>query len=51
MSEKKYQKRFAGHDLDRRRSHTAHIGADVGGWLAAHGMKPQQTLLGQLWRN
>lgn len=51
MSERKYQKRFAGHDLNRRRNHTAHIGADVGGWLAAHGMKPQQTLLGQLWRN
>lgn len=51
MSEKKFHKRFAGHDLNRRRNHTAHIGADVGGWLAAHGMKPQQTLLSQLWHN
>ncbi|MBQ4615374.1 MAG: DUF721 domain-containing protein [Mailhella sp.] len=51
MNEKKYHKRFAGHDLNRRRNHTAHIGSDVSGWLAAHGMKPQQTLLGQLWRN
>ena len=51
MSEKKYHKRFAGHDLNRRRNTAAHIGADLSGWLAAHGMRPQQTLLGQLWRN
>ena len=51
MNDKKYHKRFAGHDLNRRRNHTAHIGADLTGWLAARGMKPQQTLLGHLWRN
>ena len=51
MSEKKYHKRFAGHDLNRRRNSTAHIGADLSGWLAARGMRPQQTLLSQLWRN
>ena len=51
MSEKNYHKRFAGHDLNRRRNSTAHIGADLSGWLAAHGMRPQQTLLGHLWRN
>jgi hypothetical protein len=51
MSEKNYHKRFAGHDLNRRRNNTAHIGADLSGWLAAHGMRPQQTLLGHLWRN
>ena len=51
MDEKKYYKRFAGHDLNRRRNSAAHIGADLSGWLAAHGMRPQQTLLGHLWRN
>ena len=51
MSEKNYHKRFAGHDLNRRRNSTAHIGADLSGWLAARGMRPQQTLLGHLWRN
>ncbi|MBQ8743864.1 MAG: DUF721 domain-containing protein [Mailhella sp.] len=51
MDGKKYHKRFAGHDLNRRRNHAAPISSDVGGWLAAHGMRPQQTLLGQLWRN
>jgi len=51
MDEKKYRKRFAGHDLNKRRSWAAHISSDVSGWLASHGMKPEQTLLGQLWQN
>ena len=51
MSEKKYHKRFAGHDLNSRRNSTAHIGADLSGWLSAHGMRPHQTRLGHLWRN
>ena len=50
-SEKKFRKRFAGHDLDRRRGHAVSVGAGLGGWLAARGMKPEQPLLDQLWKN
>ena len=54
MSEKdsrKFRKRFAGHDLDRRRGRAVAFSAGLGGWLAARGMKPEQLLLEQLWKN
>ena len=51
MDDKKYHKRFAGHDLGKRSNRTSALSEGLGGWLAAHGMKPQQAMLGQLWQN
>ena len=51
MDDKRYRKRFAGRDLDKRSSKTTPLSEGLGGWLAAHGMKPQQAMLEQLWRN
>lgn len=50
-NEKKYRKRFAGHDLDQRRGRAVAFHSGLGDWLASRGMKPEQLLLDQLWKN
>ena len=51
MDGKKTHKRFAGFDLGRRSGRTSSLHEGLNDWLLARGMKPQHSLLTQLWKN
>ena len=51
MDGRKYHKRFAGFDLDRRSGKTSSLSEGLESWLSAHGMEPRNDLLTQLWKN